>query len=224
MWKLIPSDKSDCPSSESEKFLTPKSYAPSDTSTESDTMARPDSPLSGTSSVLARIRFRSVSDTDGDSDASGDSGQNSTAATTQATARPFSELVTPTDIMNEEKKGDYTDPCCMITCCNITCCECAPNTCWCKIHRNACGAAIRPVKNIKVLIFLNIFPVYAGKIHKSSICLSVGKLRSSKFQWIETIISQNVNFLKSHCRYCKLFNRMVHYSLVFRSTRHCYNW
>lgn len=52
MWKLIPGYNSDRSSSEPE--------------------TRPESPLSGTSSVLAEIKFQSGSDTDEDSNASGE--------------------------------------------------------------------------------------------------------------------------------------------------------
>ena len=183
MWKLIPSNKSDRSSSKS----------------ETHELTRPDSPLSGTSSVLAGIRFRSESDTDKDSDANGDSGRS------RRHMKFNSEHITPALKQNtiSSKTTDYTDPCCRITCCTITCTS-------------------HSVKNIKVLIFLNIFPVYTGQIHKISICSSVGKLRSSKVQSIEMIISPNVNFLKSHYRYCTLWQKWLgRYSLLFRSTLDC---
>ena len=167
MWTLTPNNKSDRSSSKS----------------ETHELTRPDTPLSGTSSVLDEIRFRSESDTDKDSDANGDSGRS------RRHMKFNSEHITQDLTQNtiSSKTTDYTDPCCRITICTITCCT------------------SHSVKNIKVLIFLNIFPVYTGQIHKISICWSVGKLRSSKVQSIEMIIFPNVNFLKSHYGYCKLF-------------------
>ena len=171
MWKLTSSDKSDRSSSKS----------------ETHELTRPDSPLSGISLDLDKIRFRSESDTEKDSDASCYSGRS------RRHMKFNSEHITPSQSILYQNTispttTDYTDPCCRITCCAITCCT------------------SHSVKNIRVLIFLNIFPVYTGQIHKIS--SSVGKLRSSKVQSIEMIISPNVNFLKSHYTtyYCKLFN------------------